>query len=288
MTYGTAHASTTRPTSTREKAVDLIGRRRRDAQPFFLSVALSRAAPASRASPDDPRGLATPRAGAPAPRPLRAEPLPAPPSFNEADVSDKPAGHPQPAAARRRRGSPRSSESYQQRLESLLAVDEAVATIVAALAAPGELDNTLIIFTSDNGFFHGEHRVPTGKILLYEPSIRVPLIVRGPGIPAGKHVASRSRTSTSRRRSSTRRRPRGAPGRTAARCCRSPGSRAPAGAVACCASRAGNGSNAFVALRTSATCTSSTRAASASSTTFRRSGRAPEPPCGSGVRRRAR
>jgi hypothetical protein len=47
------------------------------------------------------------------------------------------------------------------------------------------LDRTLIVFTSDNGFFHGEHRVQTGKVLHYEPSTRVPLILRGPGIPRG-------------------------------------------------------------------------------------------------------
>jgi hypothetical protein len=62
-----------------------------------------------------------------------------------------------------------------------------VAQIVNQLAAIGELDNTYIMFTSDNGFFHGEHRVPAGKVLLYEPSIRVPLIIRGPQIPAGQH-----------------------------------------------------------------------------------------------------
>jgi hypothetical protein len=78
-------------------------------------------------------------------------------------------------------------ENYQQRLESLLAVDEAVAQIVNQLNAIGELDRTYILFTSDNGFFHGEHRVPSGKVLLYEPSIRVPLIIRGPQIPAGQH-----------------------------------------------------------------------------------------------------
>ena len=76
---------------------------------------------------------------------------------------------------------------YQQRLESLLAVDEAVARIVNQLSAIGKLDQTYIIFTSDNGFFHGEHRVPQGKVLLYEPSIRVPMIIRGPNIPAGQH-----------------------------------------------------------------------------------------------------
>jgi len=77
-------------------------------------------------------------------------------------------------------------ENYQQRLESLLAVDEGIAEIVAALRRSGELDRTLILFTSDNGFFHGEHRVPAGKVFVYEPSIRVPLIMRGPGVPAGE------------------------------------------------------------------------------------------------------
>ena len=95
-----------------------------------------------------------------------------------------------PAAMRRRRpiGIARAAaiqEGYQQRLESLLAVDDAVASIVGTLRATGELDDTLILFTSDNGFFHGEHRVPEGKVLLYEPSIRLPLLMRGPGVPAG-------------------------------------------------------------------------------------------------------
>jgi N-acetylglucosamine-6-sulfatase len=57
--------------------------------------------------------------------------------------------------------------------------------IANALLAAGELDNTLVVFTSDNGYFHGEHRMPNEKMLVYEPSIRVPLIIRGPGVPAG-------------------------------------------------------------------------------------------------------
>ena len=80
----------------------------------------------------------------------------------------------------------RIQEAYQQRLESLLSVDDAVASIVAALRASGELDNTLILFTSDNGFFHGEHRIPAGKVLVYEPSIHLPLLMRGPGVPSGR------------------------------------------------------------------------------------------------------
>ena len=56
------------------------------------------------------------------------------------------------------------------------------------LESTGELDDTLIIYTSDNGFFHGEHRIPTGKMHIYEESIRVPLEMRGPGIPQGVSV----------------------------------------------------------------------------------------------------
>ena len=77
---------------------------------------------------------------------------------------------------------------YRCELESLLSVDEGVKKVVDALQAKGELDNTLLIFTSDNGFFHGEHRIPEDKLRIYEESIRVPLQMRGPGIPRGVNV----------------------------------------------------------------------------------------------------
>jgi N-acetylglucosamine-6-sulfatase len=80
------------------------------------------------------------------------------------------------------------TEAYQQELESLLAVDEAVARIVAALERAGDLQKTIIVFSSDNGYFHGEHRIPSGKVFLYEPAIRVPLVVRGPGIAPGQRI----------------------------------------------------------------------------------------------------
>jgi N-acetylglucosamine-6-sulfatase len=167
------------------KAVALIRRLAPKAQPFFLSVAYLAPHSGGPREPDDPRGQATP---VPAPRHkdrFAAEPLPMPPSFNEADVSDKPARirNRQPLPPQRIAG---VTENYRQRLESLLAIDEGVAAIVAALRASGELERTLIVFTSDNGFFHGEHRVPAGKVLVYEPSVRVPLVVRGPGVPRGR------------------------------------------------------------------------------------------------------
>ena len=60
--------------------------------------------------------------------------------------------------------------------------------MVEALRASGELDNTLVVYTSDNGFFTGEHRVQSGKNRVYEEAIRVPLQMRGPGIPEGVTV----------------------------------------------------------------------------------------------------
>jgi hypothetical protein len=54
--------------------------------------------------------------------------------------------------------------------------------IVDELGGLGRLRNTYIIFTSDNGFFFGQHRLVGGKFLAYEPSTHLPLIIRGPGI----------------------------------------------------------------------------------------------------------
>lgn len=103
------------------------------------------------------------------------------PTVNEANVADKP-----PWIRRRSTYSrARLTELREEQLESLLAVDEAVAGILDALADTGELADTLIVLTSDNGYSWGEHRW-AGKRLPYEESIRVPLVVRYDrlGIPA--------------------------------------------------------------------------------------------------------
>jgi N-acetylglucosamine-6-sulfatase len=67
----------------------------------------------------------------------------------------------------------------------LQAVDDLVAGVVGKLGAQGVLSNTHIVFTSDNGWHHGEHRIPGKKGRPYEESVRVPLLVRGPGVAAG-------------------------------------------------------------------------------------------------------
>jgi N-acetylglucosamine-6-sulfatase len=167
----------------RHKAVDFVERRARSSKPFFLSVAFLAPHHENLAV----RKL-TGRLVRPAPRhagALADAPLETPPGFAERDRSDKPSflrRRPAITAA----GVSRIAERARDRRASLLAVDEAVDAIVAALRRTGELDNTYVVLTSDNGYLQGEHGVPSGKMLPYDPSTRVPLIVRGPGIPADR------------------------------------------------------------------------------------------------------
>jgi N-acetylglucosamine-6-sulfatase len=185
-TYGTPFGQDPRLYQTdvyRDKAVDFIERRAPSARPFFLSVAFLAPHHESFAV----RRL-TGRFVRPAPRHagrLADERLPWSPAFAERDLGDKPffvrRARPLGVAA-----DERIAARFRQRQESLLAVDDAVAAIVKTLRRVGELDDTYVIFTSDNGFMQGEHGVPIGKLLPYEPSTRVPLLVRGPGLPAGR------------------------------------------------------------------------------------------------------
>jgi N-acetylglucosamine-6-sulfatase len=71
---------------------------------------------------------------------------------------------------------------------TVLSVDDSVGRLVALLEERGELPNTLVIFMGDNGLLEGEHGM-IDKRTMHEPSIRIPIIVRGPGLPAGKVVA---------------------------------------------------------------------------------------------------
>ncbi|MGL5811036.1 MAG: sulfatase-like hydrolase/transferase, partial [Nocardioides sp.] len=98
---------------------------------------------------------------------------------NERDVSDKP-----PLLRKGKRSTSKLERLYLARIRSLASVDDAVADTVAALEETGELDNTYLVFTSDNGYLLGEHRL-TGKKLAYEESMRVPFLVRGPDVGTG-------------------------------------------------------------------------------------------------------
>ena len=158
------------------KAADVIRRSAADHTPVFLYVA-----------PFTPHAPAT---AAPRHEALFANTtLPRSAAFNEADVSDKPA-----AVSRRPLLRPRMvtrlEDLYRRRLRSLQSVDDLVDSLVTALRQSGTLDNAYIVYTSDNGFHMGEHRLMQGKNTAYETDIRVPFVVRGPGVPAGRHESA--------------------------------------------------------------------------------------------------
>ena len=181
----------------RRKAVRVVRQQARQPGPFFLQVAFL--APHVETVPlkvgfipqpwvdtDDPDpqfGIKSipPR---PAPRDRDAYPnmpLARGPSFNEADVSDKgPFVRDLPLLTKEEIED--LVEDNRRRRQSLLAVDDAVRAVVRTLRASGELKNTVIVFTGDNGYLLGQHRISMGKYFPYEPALRIPFVMRGPGI----------------------------------------------------------------------------------------------------------
>src|SRR5215216_3354212 len=147
-------------------AQNFVSRQERKDAPFF--VYLSVHAPHAPAKPA-----------------LRHEGLRAPrtPSFDEADVSDKPGWVRNLSldSAEEKR----IDELYSKRLKTMAAVGEMIGGLLRTLEQTGKLDNTYVVLTSDNGYHMGQHRLGLGKQTAYEEDIRVPLMIRGPGLPAG-------------------------------------------------------------------------------------------------------
>jgi arylsulfatase A-like enzyme len=114
--------------------------------------------------------------------------LPRPPSFNEADISDKASNMTDHATPLTDDQLKQLQLDYEGRIGSLRAVDDHVKRLMKILKRTHQLKNTLTVFVSDNGWLQGEHRIPGDKFLPYEESLRVPFIMRGPGVPAGKTI----------------------------------------------------------------------------------------------------
>jgi arylsulfatase A-like enzyme len=142
-----------------------------DPRPFFLYVAPL--APHEPATPA-PRH-ATLFAGVESPKA---------PSYDEADVTDKPLWI-RDLRRLTRRSTNQIDDMYRDRLRALQALDEMLAGLVNSLQAIAALENTYIIFTSDQGFLLGEHRIKYGKGNSYEEAINVPFVMRGPGVATG-------------------------------------------------------------------------------------------------------
>ena len=163
----------------------LIKKYARESAPFFMWTGFLAPHGGLPEEHDDPRtligrqALDTPAVGDAHRDSMHGYSFPPKPSINEANMAEK-GGLTKPPFLPRWQ----LQEVYEQRLESLRSVDDAIAEILAALRSTGELARTLVVFTSDNGFMVGEHRW-AGKTLGYEESIHVPLIMAGPGVPRG-------------------------------------------------------------------------------------------------------
>lgn len=82
-----------------------------------------------------------------------------------------------------------NDDFYRKRLQSLQSVDEIIAQLVERLEAAGLLDETYIVYSTDNGYHIGQHRLQPGKQCAFEEDINIPFMIRGPGIPKG-HVTN--------------------------------------------------------------------------------------------------
>jgi arylsulfatase A-like enzyme/PKD repeat protein len=144
-------------------------------KPFFLWV-----------TPTAPHSGPGQRVAARYAKTLSTYTLPPSPARNEADVTDK------PAWVQKLKPNTKSQAwsvtlNERNRIRMLFAADDLVAKVVNELTTTGQLDNTVIVFTSDNGFMTGEHRVLSGKEIEYEPSLSVPLLISGPGFPVANN-----------------------------------------------------------------------------------------------------
>jgi N-acetylglucosamine-6-sulfatase len=171
------------------KTTHVIRRFARPGDPFYLQV--DQFAPHTENGTS--KGAGRCKGGAvPDPRDealFEKEKVPETPNFNEQDVSDKPSF----IRERERLGAEEKRKAGKRlgcRLASLRGVDRGVKKIVQTLKREDELDNTVIIFVSDNGYFEGEHRIAINKTFPYEEALRVPLAIRVPsGVIGGQQPA---------------------------------------------------------------------------------------------------
>ncbi|MEV4569008.1 sulfatase [Nonomuraea sp. NPDC049419] len=149
-------------------------------QPFFLYL--------NPVGPHNPANPAFRHAEA-----FPMEVAPRTPSYDQDDISAEPLWmQMQPPLSPRAEAA--VDERHRARLRSMLGVDDLVGSVLRALQESGKLDNTYVFFTSDNGFHLGTHRLKHGKTTPFDEAIRVPLVVRGPGVAPGSTIAHMSAT----------------------------------------------------------------------------------------------
>jgi len=160
----------------KEKSINFINKNTKEDSPFFLLITAYGA-----------HGPSTP-----APRHENLflnETYPQTPSFHEQDTSDKPQIIQDLANTGDEFDVGDANSLFIKRIQSMQSVDDLVEEVIQTLEKNNQLENTYIIFTSDNGFHMGEHNVPSGKGMPYEEDIHVPFLIRGPGIEAKSQIS---------------------------------------------------------------------------------------------------
>jgi N-acetylglucosamine-6-sulfatase len=159
------------------KATSFVGA---SARPFFLYLA--------PVAPHAPANPARRHAGA-----FPGELAPRTPSFGQVDMSAEPQWM-RALAPLSEEDAERVDERYRSRLRAMLGVDDMVGTLVETLRASGKLDDTYFFLVSDNGFHLGTHGLTQGKTTPFEEAIRVPAVVRGPGVRPGGTISGMAST----------------------------------------------------------------------------------------------
>jgi len=152
------------------RAVAFLRNRGANSPPFFMEIATK--------DPHEPMQYRDAYADD-----YRSVKLPDPPSFNEADLSDKPAWVQEgaPISAQEKLG---LEVEFRERLRAMKMTEDLVARVLANVPP-----NTYVLFASDNGFHQGLHRIHMRKWTPYTEACRVPFAVRGPGVAAGSTSA---------------------------------------------------------------------------------------------------
>jgi arylsulfatase A-like enzyme len=155
--------------------VEFIHKAAASGKPFFLELATF--------APHEPY--------VPAPRNAHAFPglsVPRTPNFNRLPTHAPDWLAPHPPLTPKRLDA--VNNTFRRRAQSVLAVDAIIGRIERTLAADGVARNTYLVFSSDNGYHTGEYRLLPGKLTAFDTDIHVPLVVVGPGVPAGKTTAA--------------------------------------------------------------------------------------------------
>lgn len=166
---------------TGRKAVEFL-EQRDSSNPFFLKVSFQRphdpyAPPAERMDEYDPEALSLPDNAC---------------DYLERKFAGKPKFQQEYIQQQKGMGYPFLSQNRAELKEQMAAhftlitmIDDAIGTVLDALKAQGELENTVIVYTADHGDFAGEHGLMLKNLGIYESIHRVPLLIAGPGVPAG-------------------------------------------------------------------------------------------------------